>query len=150
MANQPPPAPEQAPQFEECNSNALRRAARAVGQLYDQHLAQSGLGGGQYGILMALSARGPLSMTTLARHVGQDRTTLSRVLQPLLRDGPVQSSTSAADRRSRQLELSAAGRQRLAQARPHWEAAQAAFEVNYGVERAATLRAMLQSLPSVR
>ena len=140
---------EQVPQFEECNSNALRRAARAVGQLYDQHLAQSGLRGGQYAILVALSARGPLAVTQLARLVGQDRTTLNRVLQPLLRDGLVRISTAEADRRSRQLELSTAGRQRLAQARPHWEAAQAAFEVNYGVQRAAELRALLQTLHSV-
>lgn len=133
------------PQFEECNSAALRQAARAVGQMYDQHLAQVGLRGGQFSILAALARKGPLSVGALAALVGLDRTTLNRVLKPLQRDALVVAEASDTDRRSRLLVLSPAGRERLAQARVHWEAAQAAFEINYGVEQAARLRDMLRA-----
>ncbi len=134
------------PQFDECNGAALRRAARAVGQLYDQHLAQAGLRGGQFSILGGLARKGPLTVTGLAGLAGMDRTTLNRVLKPLMRDGLVVSGPSESDRRSTVLSLTDAGRQKLAEARVHWEAAQAAFEVNYGVEEARTLRAMLTAL----
>ena len=136
------------PQFDECNSAALRQAARAVGQMYDQHLAQVGLRGGQFSILATLARGGPLALTALATRVGLDRTTLNRVLKPLVRDGLVQAAASDADRRSKLLQLSPEGERKLAEARVHWEAAQAAFEINYGVREAAQLRGMLRALPS--
>lgn len=134
------------PQFDECNSAALRQAARAVGQMYDQHLAQVGLRGGQFSILAALARGGPLALTPLAARVGLDRTTLNRVLKPLVRDGLVRAAASDADRRSKLLQLSPEGERKLAEARVHWEAAQAAFEINYGVREAAQLRGMLREL----
>jgi DNA-binding MarR family transcriptional regulator len=134
------------PQFDECNSAALRQAARAVGQMYDQHLAQVGLRGGQFSILAALARGGPLALTPLAARVGLDRTTLNRVLKPLVRDGLVRAAASDVDRRSKLLQLSPEGERKLAEARVHWEAAQAAFEINYGVREAAQLRGMLREL----
>ncbi len=134
------------PQFDECNSLALRRASRTVGQMYDRHLAQAGLRGGQFSILSWMNRRGPLGVNALATGVGLDRTTLNRVLKPLVRDGLVVMLASETDKRSRLLSLTSAGEAKLAEARMHWEAAQAAFETTYGVPEAARLRGMLRAL----
>ncbi|RZL04600.1 MAG: hypothetical protein EOP40_21725, partial [Rubrivivax sp.] len=55
------------PQFAECNSLALRQASRAIGQLYDRHLAQAGLRGGQYSLLVHLAALQPVGLNALAQ-----------------------------------------------------------------------------------
>ena len=133
------------PQFTECNALALRQAGRAIGQLYDRHLAQAGLRGGQYSLLMRLWRHGPMGVNTLSTAAGMDRTTLTRVLKPLQRDGFIENAVSATDRRSRLLQLTPAGEAKLAEAIPHWEAAQAAFETTYGVSEAASLRDMLRA-----
>lgn len=134
------------PQFAECNALALRQAARAIGQLYDGHLAQVGLRGGQFSLLGRLGRSGPMGVNALAIAAGMDRTTLNRVLKPLERDGLIEGVASETDRRSRLLQLTAAGQARLIEARPYWEAAQAAFETAYGVGEAAQLRGMLRLL----
>ncbi|MBN9408115.1 MAG: winged helix-turn-helix transcriptional regulator [Burkholderiales bacterium] len=132
------------PQFAECNASVLRQAARAIGQLYDGHLAQAGLRGGQFSLLSRLRREGAMGVNALAAAAGMDRTTLSRVLKPLERDGLVEGVISPADRRARLLKLTALGEARFVEALPHWEAAQAAFETAYGVDEAARLRAMLR------
>ncbi|MBP7566253.1 MAG: winged helix-turn-helix transcriptional regulator [Burkholderiaceae bacterium] len=147
MTRTPPPAEAAAlPQFAECNALALRQAARAIGQLYDRHLAEAGLRGGQFSLLVRLWQQGPMGVNALAAAAGMDRTTLNRVLQPLERDGLIEGAVSESDRRARLLRLTPAGEKRLAEARVHWEAAQAAFETAYGVPEAAQLRGMLRAL----
>ena len=70
-----------------CNSLALRQAARHVTQFYDQFLAPSGLRSTQYSILARLQRRGPMTINALAAALVMDRTTLSRNILPLQRDG---------------------------------------------------------------
>ena len=45
-----------------CNCFAIRRAARHVSQLYDGHLAPSGLKTSQFSVLVRLSKAGPLAI----------------------------------------------------------------------------------------
>jgi len=134
------------PQFEECDSLALRQAARAIGQLYDRHLAQAGLRGGQYSLLAHLERLQPVGLNALAQVAGMDRTTLNRVLQPLERDGFVRTDPSPTDRRSRVLSLTPEGLAKRREGRGPWEAAQAAFETTFGVAEAAQLRVLLRPL----
>jgi DNA-binding MarR family transcriptional regulator len=101
----------------------LRKATRAVTQLYDRHLRPSGLKGTQFSILAVLANTGPSRLSRLAEVLVMDRTTLSRNLEPLERDGLV-SVTSGKDRRTRQVALRPRGRKALAGALPLWEAAQ--------------------------
>lgn len=77
-----PPALDQT----ECNCLALRQATRHVSQIYDKHLAPSGLRGSQYSILSKLNRLGPLSINELAKAMVMDRTTLGRAIRPLERD----------------------------------------------------------------
>ena len=130
----------------ECNCLAMRQAARHMTQLYDRHLAESGLRSTQYSILSRLDRRGPLSINALAAQMVMDRTTLGRNMLPLERDGLLAAQTSRTDRRSKELHLTAAGRERLRVARKQWAKAQKEFETSYGAPQSSALRAMLHAV----
>jgi DNA-binding MarR family transcriptional regulator len=63
-------------------------------------------------------------------------------LRPLEADDLITMSVGE-DRRSRVISLTPAGRQKLADARPLWRAAQEAFELKFGTDEAAALRATM-------
>jgi DNA-binding MarR family transcriptional regulator len=79
-----------------------------------------------------------------------DRTTLTRNLAPLERDGLVQVVAAEGDRRRKVLSLTSAGTQRLADARPQWRRAQSAFERHFGDQEAAAMRTLLREVPHGR
>jgi len=125
-----------------CNCAAIRQAARRVTRLYDQALAPTGLRITQLPILAGLAANGPTTMGALAERMVMDRATLGHNLRPLEADGLVTMSVGE-DRRSRVVSLTPAGRQKLAEARPLWRAAQKAFETKFGTDESAALRATM-------
>ena len=124
----------------------MRQAARYVTQLYDRHLAGSGLRTGQYGILARLKRRGPLMINELAAELVMDRTTLGRNLRPLARDGLIAITPGRSDRRVRELRLTDAGEARFEATRRDWVEAQREFETGFGPERSAELRRLLHTL----
>jgi DNA-binding MarR family transcriptional regulator len=75
-----------------------------------------------------------------------DRTTLSRAMQPLARDGLLRVVPSESDGRSKEVHLAKAGAQRLRAGHAAWASAQARFEAEFGKGRAAELRALLRSV----
>ena len=117
-----------------CACFNLRKAARAVTQLYDEVLAPSGLRGTQFSVLAVISAAGPATMTDLADTLVMDRTTLTRNLKPLLGRGLVERGEGE-DRRQRPIAITAAGREALDQALPLWEKAQARIAGGLGAAR---------------
>ena len=130
-----------------CHCFAVRQAGRWISQLYDQHLAACGLRSTQYAILAQLERIGPASIAALAEAMVMDRTTITRNVTPLERDGLLEIAASATDRRRKELRLTTQGRQALAAARPHWRRAQQAFEKHFGAEQAAALRTLLRAVP---
>jgi DNA-binding MarR family transcriptional regulator len=106
----------------------VQRAARAVARRYDAALKPVGLTNGQFSILMALNRAEAPSIGRVADLLAMDRTTLTANLKPLERRGLVKVSVGEADRRSRFLTLTIAGRQLLASALPLWKREQAAVE----------------------
>lgn len=120
----------------------LRRASRAVSQAYDGFLQPSGLKTTQFSLLGHLIAHGPLSMTQLAERLGMDRTTLTRNLKPLEREGLVRIGPGD-DRRTRSIAASEAGRAAFVQAKPLWAEAQRHFLDRLTPERWRELRALL-------
>jgi len=125
-----------------CNCAAIRQAARRVTRFYDQALAPSGLRITQYPILAWLAVAGPETMSVLATRMVMDRATLGHNLRPLEAQGLVTMSTGE-DRRSRVVALTEAGRRKLREARPAWNAAQKTFEAAFGTEDSAALRATM-------
>ena len=131
---------------EVCNCLALRQAARLATQLYDQHLAPSGLRTTQFSILVKLKRLGSASINALAAELVVDRATLGRNILPLERDGLIRIEPSATDARAKELRLTRKGAARLGPALKRWAEAQQRFEAAYGGERAAELRSMLHGV----
>src|SRR4051812_27697968 len=107
----------------ECTAHGGRKAARALSRIYDEALTPTGLRGTQFDILVALSLAREAPLAKVADELGLDRTTLTRNLGPLERDGLVES-VAAGDRRVRRLRLTERGHDVLADALPRWERAQ--------------------------
>jgi DNA-binding MarR family transcriptional regulator len=134
------------PRFQDCNCLAIRQAARHVTQFYDQLIAPVGLRTTQFAILSRLKREGPMTINALAAALVMDRTTLGRNILPLQRDGLVEIVASPADRRRRELRLSAAGAEKHRHASERWAVAQTRFDEVYGEERAAALRGLLREV----
>jgi DNA-binding MarR family transcriptional regulator len=134
------------PMTMDCNCLALRQAARHVTQYYDQFLAPLGLRTTQFSILAKLRRLGPMTINALAADLVVDRTTLGRNMLPLERDGLIRIAQGRTDRRSKELQLTQAGIERLRAAVKEWAKAQAGFESAFGVPRAAELRGLLREV----
>lgn len=87
-----------------------------------------------------------MTINALAAELVMDRTTLSRNLLPLQRDGLVSIAPSETDRRSKELGLTKPGRRRLAAADGCWSTAQRRFEDAFGRKRSADLRDELRAV----
>lgn len=122
-----------------CSCNAVKRASRRLGQLYDDALAPSGLRGTQFGLLTQIHyAEGP-RLKALAEMLVMDLSALGHTLQPLIRDGLVELRVAPEDRRAKRAYLTPAGRAALAKAEPLWRQAQNRFEALYGKSGTAEL-----------
>jgi len=111
------------PDIEVCANANLRKAMRSVSQAYDAALKPSGLRATQFTLLAILARRGPMPLTELAEIVVIERTTLTRNLKPLERDGLVVSRQTD-DQRVRALAITPKGKRVLEKAIPLWQAAQ--------------------------
>lgn len=108
---------------ESCACHKVRMAARAVTRAYDDALRPVGLRATQLAVLVAVGNDGSMSITALAKLMGMDRTTLTRNVRPLEREGLIAVGLEGW-RRSRTLEITKKGQSRLREALPHWERAQ--------------------------
>ena len=106
-----------------CACANLRRAARAVTQLYEDQLRNSGLRVTQFTLLQVLEITGTISQGAMGDLLALDSTTLTRTLGMLVRRGWVKS-IAGSDRRVRNFQLTAAGHRELERARTQWERAQ--------------------------
>lgn len=110
-----------------CLSKYLRKADRIIMQLYDEALRPHGLKSTQFTLLIAIRLRQPVNQKTLAEATVTDRTTLTRNLASLERQGLIQLQPGA-DRRIKEISLTTDGHQRLIEAYPGWKKAQTKTE----------------------
>jgi DNA-binding MarR family transcriptional regulator len=134
-----------APQVQSCACANLRSATRLVTQFYDSYLQPSGLQTSQYSLLVRLARAGAISVTQFAQNLSMDRTTLTRNLEPLIRQGLV-ARASGQDQRVRMIEITPRGCELVAIARPLWAQAQERMIAGLGAER---LQALLDELAAV-
>jgi DNA-binding MarR family transcriptional regulator len=118
-----------------CACTVIRRAARQVTHIYDEALAPTGLRITQYSLLANLDRHGAIAMTELADVLGMDRTTLTRNLGPLEREGLL-SLRSSGHGRTKLVTLTERGRRRLREAYPFWQQAQQRFSELEGADPA--------------
>lgn len=110
---------------EACACFAVRRAARAITQIYDRHMRGTGLRASQFTVLVILELVGePMPMSRLAARLGVERTTLTRNLRPLEAKRYI-TIRSSDDQRVRSVAITERGRTAAAAAMPSWRKAQA-------------------------
>ena len=100
----------------------------------------------QFSILAGLKRSGPTTINALADELVMDRTTLGRNILPLERDGLISITPGRGDRRSKELQVTSAGVERLRAARKGWSAAQTQFATAFGEQRTARLRTLLRAV----
>ena len=125
---------------DQCNCNALRKAARRISRLYDSLLQPTGLKITQYLILAAVNEAERAAVNVLAERLDIERTAMGKMVALLERDGIVAIAPSPADARARIVELTPQGRDLLGQAVPLWLEAQRRFVDSNGAEKVAVLR----------
>jgi DNA-binding MarR family transcriptional regulator len=111
-----------------CLCLQLQRAARAVARRFDTAFRPFNLTNGQFSLLMSLNRPDLASIGSVAALLAMDRTTLTAALKPLERRGLLTVMVDPADRRSRLLGLTRAGRDLLAAALPIWRQEHAAID----------------------
>lgn len=129
-----------------CACANIRRTERVITQLYDEVLSPSGLSAPQFGLLATLSGAAPITINALAQTLTMDRTTLTRNLGLLAKQGMIRIEEGK-DRRTRVVYVSDAGERALERAWPLWQAAQKRIEGTLGRAR---FDALLDELAAVR
>jgi DNA-binding MarR family transcriptional regulator len=116
-----------------------------VSQLYNEILHPVGIRVTQYSLLVAVKLSGPVLMSKLAEYAVMDRTTLTRNLEILEKQGFVNIS-SGDDRRTRMVTITKEGLTMLVKAYPLWEQAQARIRESMSPER---MNALMESLSTL-
>ena len=91
--------------------------------MYDEFLRDKGLNITQFSLLQLVRAEKEASVSTLGRYMAMDRTSITRALAPLERDGLIDSRPGA-DKRIRIVSVTTKGRKLIENAEPEWRRAQ--------------------------
>jgi DNA-binding MarR family transcriptional regulator len=131
-----------------CTCGRLRRASRALTQLYDDLMIPSGLRVTQFSMLRTLEREGTATLSNLAQALLLDRTALSRNLDPLVERGLVKI-LAGRDARTREVSLTRSGGVAIRAALPHWKRAQAQVMARIGAPKLQALVATLDAIESL-
>jgi DNA-binding MarR family transcriptional regulator len=130
-----------------CMCANLRRASRALTQLYAEALRPLGLRATQFTILQALSLAGEVSQGQLGQLLAMDSTTLTRTLEIMGRHGWI-AKRRGQDRREWRMRLSKSGEVQLKRALPHWQNLQTRVRERLGNELWANLQKLTNQVTS--
>ena len=122
-----------------CAALNLRKASRAVTQVFDETLRPTGLRSTQLPVLVTLAFVGSTTVSHLAEELVMDSTSLARLLTPLESGGFIEI-VPGEDRRTREVSLTIRGQEAVAEAFPLWERAQAYVVGRLGQRRWRDLR----------
>jgi DNA-binding MarR family transcriptional regulator len=122
----------------ECLAVRVKTLSRAISALYDEVLRPLGLRGGQFSLLVAVARTGTARPGDLCRILRMDKSTLSRDVEVMRRNGWLEVDDSGGGR-ARPLRLTRSGEALLESAVPAWRQAQARARALLGDEVAAAL-----------
>lgn len=131
-----------------CNCMNVRRASRAMTQFYDDVLKPSGLTVAQMSMLLQLDMVERVTISELAKRMRIDRTTLNRNMKPLL-ESELIAVAPGDDSRTRQVRMTAAGKQAVDRAWELWEEAQLSIKEYLGEEDLDKLTQLLGKLEAL-
>jgi DNA-binding MarR family transcriptional regulator len=106
-----------------CTCGELRKAARAITLLYDNAFKSSGLLSTQFNVLQAIYNIDSIRISDLANKLGMDRTTLTRNLSVLERQGFIKISQGK-DHRARIVTTTQKGRNSVTKTISLWNEVQ--------------------------
>jgi DNA-binding MarR family transcriptional regulator len=143
------PIPDRKKLLKECAYFDLRRASRALSRFYDHFLPDSSMiRDTQFSLLRMIMIEKELTLSTLGRYMVMDRTSVTRALDPLLRDKFVKIRKSEDDKRVRYVSLTAKGENAVRQAEPYWQKAQEALMDAIGPTQWHSMRTALRNTTS--
>ncbi len=114
-----------------CACRKMRQASRKITRMYDEMLRPAGIKATQFNVLAIVALEDEATITELAETLGMDRTTLSRNLRPLERDGLVEVSAEGY-RRARSANITNKGVAVMEKALPLWRSAQKSLKRRLG------------------
>ncbi|CAN7374891.1 MarR family winged helix-turn-helix transcriptional regulator [Rhizobium sp. LjRoot254] len=131
-----------------CSNTAIRRAARQLGQLYDDCMEGTGLKGTQFALLSQIASTGEPALKQLAEAMVMDLSALGHTLKPLIRDGYVELLPDPDDRRVKRARLTEFGQKTQQTLLANWRDAQSRFDRVFGKERSEEIREALALISS--
>ena len=139
----PLPSPDRVIRALPCLCAATLTASRALSRAYTAAIHHSGLEITQFAILQLMETLGPMTQTELGDRLAAGKTTVSRNIALMEREGLV-ASEPGRDKRTKLVRPTPTGRRRLHAALPAWNAVQARVrrEMPKG-----TFDALLKTLP---
>lgn len=117
----------------DCICRKARMADRKITRAYDNALRPADLRITQFTLLVAIGYGAPGSISELAEWLAMERTTLTRNLKLLEMEGLI-ATRAGAHHKSRAIELTQAGQDRVEQAYPLWQAVQSELRADLGDE----------------
>ena len=127
-----------------CACTLLRKAARAVGHVYDEALAAHDMTTAQFAILRTIARSEPLPLSRLAERLVLDRTSLYRALAPLEVKGWV--AIAKGQGKTKLATLTSEGRTAMHAAEADWEAVQTRITGAMGDDEWVALQGALKAI----
>jgi DNA-binding MarR family transcriptional regulator len=129
-----------------CPAFNIRAASRVITQLFDEILKPTGLQITQFAVLVGVVSLDSPSINQLAKGLVMDRTTLTRNLKPLEKEGLIKI-TSGDDKRTHFVKITPKGKSAMEKTFPYWEKARTVVSEEFGQKH---LDGLLKDLASVR
>lgn len=128
----------------QCALFDVSRLSRLLGGLYNAKMKDAPLSISQYTLLINIDALAPVRVTEVASAMLMDRTSVTRLTEPLITRGLLKIEQSEEDRRVKNLTVTTKGRNALRASKQAWQEAQLAFYEAVGPEQWKLLRKTLR------
>ncbi|HEX4209991.1 MAG TPA: MarR family transcriptional regulator [Candidatus Binataceae bacterium] len=129
----------------ECIGFRVRMLNRLVTSFYDDALSKAGVKTSQFNVLVAVSNRGAIKPSELAKILAMDESTMSRNVERMCAKGWLRLEADE-DRRSHRVTITERGTAIIRKGYPAWQKAQEEVSRLLGAENVAALRSSLKKL----
>ncbi|MGG2082487.1 MarR family winged helix-turn-helix transcriptional regulator [Lysinibacillus pakistanensis] len=132
-----------------CVCANLRKKTRVVTQLYDRLLQPTGLKVTQYSMLANIAHQQTVSISRLGEILQLDQTTVTRNINILKQSGYVELTRNPQDARTKNISLTAKGKEKLNEATPIWQTIQERIIADIGIDQYANFYDTLRTLQKI-